>query len=349
MQTFKGRDVPPAPRVTNDGDVEERTYNYLRLSVVAVIVALGVALVIEWFSADWCFQKSISAYYYTPVQLVFVGALVAIGVCMVALWGRNAAEDAFLNLAGLLAPVVAFVPASRATRCSVVSDTGTRPTEGQAAPVDDDVIKAAHEAIDNNMGAVLVVVLLGLALTVLSRRMRPWSSGQSKSAKAAYLSSYLLALATWLVGVIVFFMDPDLLYRRAHFSAAILFFACVIVVVFASAYERTRTDEERTRGARVRAALKDRDAVVGYAMILSIPVIAATGSDYWVLLVEGTLILLFGTFWLLQTYDHWSLMPPVAPAAGLDGDGREAGPAGGGPGPEPDDSEGRREGVGAPM
>ncbi|MFG1817823.1 hypothetical protein ACGFIF_28965 [Kribbella sp. NPDC049174] len=316
---------------------------------MAVIVALGVSLAIEWISAEGCFQTSISAYYYTPVQLVFVGALVAIGVCMVALWGRNAAEDAFLNLAGLLAPVVAFVPASRATRCSVVSETGTRPTEGQAAPVDDDVVKAAHEAINNNMGTVFLVVLLGLAFTVWSRRMRPWSSAQSKSDKVAYLSSYLLALAAWLAGVIVFFADRDLFYRRAHFAAAFLFFACVIVVVFASAYERTRTDDERSFGARVRATMKDRDAVVGYAMVLSIPVIVAIGSDYWVLRLEGVLILLFGTFWLLQTYDHWSSMPPAAPAAGGDGAADEDGD---GKGPEPagvEPTEGRRGEIDTPI
>ena len=55
--------------------------------------------------------------------------------------------------------------------------------------------------------------------------------------------------------------------------------------------------------------------MVGYAMVLSIPVIVAMGSDYWVLRLEGVLILLFGTFWLLQTDDHWSSMPPAAPAA----------------------------------
>ena len=218
MQTFENNGASPARQVTNDGDVKERTYNYLRLSMVAVIVALGVALAVEWISAKGCFQKSISAYYYTPVQLVFVGALVAIGVCMVALWGRNATEDAFLNLAGLLAPVVAFVPASRVSRCSVVSTTGTRPTEQQAAPVDADVIKAAHEAINNNMGTIFVVILLGLAFTVWSRRMRPWSSRQSRSDKVAYLSSYFLALAAWLVGVIMFFADPDLFLRRRAFS-----------------------------------------------------------------------------------------------------------------------------------
>jgi hypothetical protein len=321
MQTFENNGTSPARQVRNDGDVRERTYNYLRLSMVAVIMALGVALAIEWISAKGCFQKSISAYYYTPVQLVFVGALVAIGVCMVALWGRNAIEDAFLNLAGLLTPVVAFVPASRVSRCSVVSTTGTRPTEGQAAPVDADVIKAAHEAINNNMGTVFVVVLLGLAFTVWSRRMRPWSPKQSKPDNVAYLSSYLLALAAWLVGLIMFFADSDLFYRRAHFAAAVLFFACVIVVVFASAYERRRTDDKRPLAARAKVTLKDRDAMVGYAMIFSIPVIAATGSEYWVLLIEGVLILLFGTFWLLQTYDHWSKMPPAALADGIEEQG----------------------------
>jgi uncharacterized membrane protein len=148
--------------------------------------------------------------------------------------------------------------------------------------------------------------------------MRPWSSTQRKYDRAAYRASYLLALAAWLVGLIWFLADPDLFYRRAHFTAAILFFACVIGVVFASAYERTRTHAERTRGERIKAALKDRDAIVGYVMIVAIPVIAATRSDYWVLVIEGVLILLFGIFWLLQTYDHWSKMPPAAAVTGVE-------------------------------
>jgi hypothetical protein len=44
------------------------------------------------------------------VRAVCVGALVAQGVGMVVLEPDNQLEDIFLNVAGVLAPVVAFVP-----------------------------------------------------------------------------------------------------------------------------------------------------------------------------------------------------------------------------------------------
>ena len=88
------------------------SYRYLRLSIVVLVATLGMALLIETSKAS-CMQGSISAYYYTPVHAVFVGALVAMGVVMVALKGRDPIEDLCFNLAGVLAPVVAFVPTAR--------------------------------------------------------------------------------------------------------------------------------------------------------------------------------------------------------------------------------------------
>ena len=74
-----------------------------------------------------CWQHSISAYYYTPVQLFLVGALVAIGISLIALKGSIELEDAVLNFAGILAPVVALVPTPNVGRCgSVLTDTTNR-------------------------------------------------------------------------------------------------------------------------------------------------------------------------------------------------------------------------------
>ena len=58
------------------------TYQYLRFSVLAVVLGLFIAIAIEWAQSSGCLQRSISAYYYTPVGAVFVGAVVAMGVCI---------------------------------------------------------------------------------------------------------------------------------------------------------------------------------------------------------------------------------------------------------------------------
>ena len=51
--------------------------------------------------------------YYTSAQAVFVGALIGLGVSMIALQGMNDAENTFLNLGGTFAIVIAIVPTGR--------------------------------------------------------------------------------------------------------------------------------------------------------------------------------------------------------------------------------------------
>ena len=52
-----------------------KTYRYLRLAIVVVVAALMAAVLIERLHAAGCWQGSISAYYYTPVHSMFIGAL----------------------------------------------------------------------------------------------------------------------------------------------------------------------------------------------------------------------------------------------------------------------------------
>ena len=76
-----------------------KTYRYLRLAIVVVVLAAVASVLIERSHTD-CWQASISAYYYTPVHAMFVGALVAIGVCLIAVKGSEEWEDMLLNVAG---------------------------------------------------------------------------------------------------------------------------------------------------------------------------------------------------------------------------------------------------------
>ena len=104
----RGRACPATPELVS---FAVKSYRYLRLSIVVVVAALLAAVVIERIDAG-CWQDSISAYYYTPAHAVFVGALVAIGVCLIAVKGSTDLDDVLLNVAGMLAAIVAFVPTS---------------------------------------------------------------------------------------------------------------------------------------------------------------------------------------------------------------------------------------------
>lgn len=82
-----------------------------------VVASALVSVVIERSRAT-CWGESISGYYYTPSRNVFVGALVVIGVSLIAIKGSTDREDVLLNLAGVLAPIVAFVPTTLGPRRS---------------------------------------------------------------------------------------------------------------------------------------------------------------------------------------------------------------------------------------
>ncbi|MEQ6903245.1 hypothetical protein [Nocardioides sp. YIM 152588] len=318
----------------DENDVRGRTYNYLRLAIVAVTGGLFASLALEWTTAR-CLQTSISAYYYTPVRAVLVGALVAIGVALVAIWGRSPVDDAFMNLAGLFAPVVAFVPTATANRCSVVSATGA---EMDAGPLDlarqpaAAVAAGAQEAVDNNMWAYFLVVGASLAVMAWLRRGALGDLREAMSPSCPrfpYLLSFALAILFWVVGVGAYVGWRDGFYARAHDVSAIALFLSIIVVVFACAYLHARWGTPRnprpdgywdglTDEQRKRAVLSDRYALLGYAMVGTVVLIGGyellVGWRYWVLALEAALIALFLVFWVMQTADNWYADEP-APAA----------------------------------
>ena len=89
----------------------ESTYLSLRIGVAAIGVALPFAL---WIGAQLLegssLQSSMSAYYYTGMRDVFVGALFAIGVALYLYRGFSPVENVVLSVAGVLAVCVALFP-----------------------------------------------------------------------------------------------------------------------------------------------------------------------------------------------------------------------------------------------
>ncbi|MFL6272393.1 MAG: hypothetical protein ACJ75A_20050, partial [Actinomycetes bacterium] len=77
-------------------DTLAKSYRYLRLAMVGLLLCLAVSVVIQsWRQGD--LLGSVSAYYYTPAQAYFVAALVSIGVCLFCLRGSTEVEDVLLN------------------------------------------------------------------------------------------------------------------------------------------------------------------------------------------------------------------------------------------------------------
>jgi hypothetical protein len=85
--------------------------------MVGVLLALAAAVFYQ-SSQQGSFLASVSAYYYTSAQAVFVGALIGLGVSMIALQGMNDSENTFLNLGGMFAIVIAIVPTGRGAKAT---------------------------------------------------------------------------------------------------------------------------------------------------------------------------------------------------------------------------------------
>jgi hypothetical protein len=254
-----------------------KTWRYLRIAIVLLVLGLGVAVVYEAIDGG-CnrFLTSISAYYYTPVHAYFVGALMSIGVCLFCIKGSTESEDIFLNLAGVFAPVVALVPTPDSD-CS-------REVLFKKPEID--------ASVANNMTALFALGAVGLLVGgYLSLRDRP--------PRTALIGAGVV-LAAFVAAVVWFYADPDSFVHNAHYWSAVPMFACIIVVVWINAIAYRQKEGTPFLGNRYYAiAIAMLTAVVGLAIAWG------AGWKYWLLALEAALITLFAIFWVTQTAELW--------------------------------------------
>jgi len=283
-----------------------RTYTALRLGSVAVIAVLAISLWLEHRTGN-CWQTSISAYYYTGVQSVFVGTLITLGFVMIVLWGKTAFEDGFLNIAGMLAPVVAFVPTNDAVKCGITKPNG-RPVSAEEAQ---QIIEAREHAIYNNMEAYLIVltgVVAILLLIGIAAYRQHWKSITEHP--VAYWGPWGMALTVAVIGwILVNKDDHDPSVNHTHSYAATFMFVFIGVVVASVGRQKWTGKHERdgkphkgwARTYWVLALLM----LVGGLAIKFIPGSQdfETHRTIW---LEAYEILLLAAFWGLQTGDRWN-------------------------------------------
>ena len=262
---------------SHDGDsaYARNTWRYLRLAMVAVVLGLGASLVIERIKVTpACFQPSISAYYYTPVRGVFVGALVALGVCLICVRGSTDLEDLFLNVAGMLTPVVAFVPTTAYTASCT---TAPPPVEHVTANV------------ANNVVALLIVS--GIVLLIAGGALI-----FNETTLAARVGGVVGALL-WMITLLVFLSARDAFVDNVHDIAAVLMFLCIVGAAVDNALDTKRPCLH---------ALYIALAAAMCTALVSISIVGwATGWHYWTILLETVVLALFVVFWLVQTADLW--------------------------------------------
>jgi hypothetical protein len=282
------------------------SYRYLRLAMVVVVVVLAVSLVIEIAKAS-CWQGSISEYYYTPVHALFIGALITIGACLVALKGRDTVEDLFFNLAGVLAPVVALVPTSRpATVCSRTGDELTVSTTA---------------LVSNNIPALLVGA--GVAIVVAYLIARRQGKVKLTAPPKASIVGIVLSIVLLVAGFWWYRTQNTNFVKYAHGTAAVLMFVAIWCAVMVDAgwpqkvlrwlYNRLGEDPPAEpvpggRSLRYRAWYR----IVAVFMVLAAFAVIVTWSFDWkqrMFWLEALEIIPFAVFWILQTLEGWEIGP----------------------------------------
>jgi hypothetical protein len=262
-----------------------------------------MSLVIEIVGAG-CLLGSVSDYYYTPVHAVFIGSLLALGVALIALKGRDTIEDLALNLAGVMAPMVAFVPTARSN---------------SACLADSDELLVSHSALVANN---VVALLAGAALAVAVAYVVAWRQHKVHDIRVSpsAVVGTALSLATLAVGVIWYATGRTSFEERAHGFTAVLMFIAFWLAVLVNAgwpagplrflYRVLRAPAPDPLGASANYQGWYRVisvAMAGFAIIaLASLSIEWDHRIFWLELAE---ILAFGTFWTLQTLEAWEAGP----------------------------------------
>lgn len=273
------------------------TYRYLRMSLVAVLVMLFAAVLRQTLT-DHAWQPSISDYYWTPARNVFVGALVALGAGMIVLKPDSELEDVALNIAGILAPLVAFVPTPEPGTCDPL------PGGGFSSPSSDTVA-----GIGNNVVALFVAGLAGLLLLALSRfvpeKVRfPELTAQAKLGRRI---GFLAVAAIFGYAVVWYLRDHEAFQCQAHLRAAFTLFGFIILVVFLNALGISRNPGRRHPPGL--NAWFNVYSVIFVAMILGLVsawFLRRQDWAFWVLYAEAVELGLFLVFWFTQTLELWN-------------------------------------------
>lgn len=279
-----------------EGDRAQKTYRYLRIGLIGAAVMLAVSVLIERVVAS-CWQDSISAYYYTPVRAVFVGTLLAVGLALIVIKGEGL-EDFFLNVAGMLAPVVAFVPTRNVGMCFSVEpdpDPLVRGADGAWG-----FNTAVMESIHNNMRALIIAGALGLIVAYVIFSVDqggPVKAMRSHAVEPGTRRTYWLVVMIVTATALLFWLWDDFTIH-AHNIAAVGMFVFLALASWWSSRGETKGYRKTYRAIAL--------AMVG-ALVLVLALAAMLG-DRWdnsILVLEAAELTLFAVYWIVQTRDRW--------------------------------------------
>ncbi len=270
-------------------------------------VLLGIALV--WLIAlpEVPVPRSVSATYYSPIQNVFVGSLIAVGLALVAVKARPGWENGLLDAAGALIPLVALVP-------TPIYDPSCVPAGRDCVPA------SLVQGVELNVGSFWTLGLIALGY-LWARRWRAGTTGKPWGPEATKGLGAMSAL--WLLVTGIFFLARDTFLQYAHYTAAIFFFAILMVVVWINARRSTADNPALAKPESWYRRWYVGIAVAMLGLVLAgVALFLITGSQsavitaptvqipviFW---LEVCLLGLFIVYWTLQTVELWNhTVPP---------------------------------------
>jgi hypothetical protein len=296
-----GRRPPGAPVQTWIPD----TYRYIRLitPLPAIWLLLAIAAVGIWRHQ---LLDSISDYYGGPLRDVFVGALVASAVGMIAYKGHSKLEDYALNFAGVNAIFVALVSNSFRS----LLDT-TRAAERDGIPV----LVGSKQLLENLKIATVTLLAVGVVFVFLDMLLMHWTKFSLREQTGL---TRVLVLISWvaeivlLAMVVCMLMGMEVIVGRSAFSS-IHFVAATLLVVnlsfaaashgFPSSLRKPGVDAPEGSQAvqksfRVITLLMWGGVFVGGFFIWQGAQYAVIGTEVWE-------IILFVFFWFIATRTEW--------------------------------------------
>jgi hypothetical protein len=297
---FKAATIRRRPQLGQD-PWAARTYNCLRIGLLVAVVALGFSILeAARKSGVHCFLGSISGYYYTPVHPVFIGLMVAIGLSLVVIKGRTVVEDTCLTVAGLMAPIVAFIPTSDDTH-GVCRPAMLAVGHYQPDPQGSFFV---HASANNNLHALVFAgyVAVGAALIApLVRLVRTGSvAGYSRSFWMTVGGSLVLAIT----GSVLLHWQWNWLLD-AHARAACLMFAFLAAAAGANSWFGFRQRNKKSWYAPAYAVVGGLMVVSGIVFLILHAHDKSMLGGHLVLGIEAVEISLFFAFWAVQTIERW--------------------------------------------
>ncbi|KRF39450.1 hypothetical protein [Terrabacter sp. Soil810] len=276
------------------------TYRYLRGAMIALLLMLLLSVGYQWWweTDHSCWLGSISAYYYTPARTVFVGSLCALGASLIAYKGHSPEEDVLLNFSGFMAFVVAMVPTVPDGRCGPNAYTQS-PAEIAAA-------------VRNNIWSLVVVAVVAAVVAAWLKRGALTRDPSERPTVRSVVVSVVCGLVL-LAELTLFLALRDRFIALSHGIAAGTMVAGVIAVMVFSALRAEERHQGATGGGAARGIAYKRIYIaiaVALALALAVTVLAAltvSGFDHLILIAEVIIIVLFATYWGVQTKELWDL------------------------------------------